>query len=407
LSSGAIRTAAVVGGGPAGLIAAETLARAGVTVTVYDQMPSVGRKFLIAGRGGLNLTHSEPFERFLAKYGAASGPLRPALEAFPPERLREWAGGLGEATFVGSSGRVFPRAWKGSPLLRAWLRRLDALGVAFRVRHRRTGWGGEGELLFGAPQGEVAIQADATILALGGGSWARLGSDGSWVSILRRAGVQVRDLLPANTGVRVPWSAFLLDRFEGAPLKRIGLTHAGQTVRGEANITRDGLEGGAIYAVAASLRDEVHRRDDTTLLVDLRPDLTLPDLTHALSRERGKLSMSNFLRKAAGLPPVAIALMREGFGRVLPGPTAADLAAALKAVPLRVVGTDSLDRAISSAGGLDLNEIDGHFMLKRLPGTFVSGEMLDWEAPTGGYLLQACFATGVAAAEGALRFSAT
>jgi uncharacterized flavoprotein (TIGR03862 family) len=373
-----------------------------VTVTVYDRMPSVGRKFLIAGRGGLNLTHTEPFERFLARYGAAAGPLRPALESFPPERLREWADELGEATFVGSSGRVFPRAWKASPLLRAWLRRLDALGVAFCVRHRWTGWGEEGELFFAAPEGEVLIQSDATILALGGGSWARLGSDGSWVSILKGAGVQVRDLLPANTGVRVPWSAFLLDRFEGAPLKRIALAHAGRTVRGEANITRAGLEGGAVYAVAASLRDEVHRRGDATLVVDLRPDLSLPDLTRALSRERGKLSMAGFLRKAAGVPPVAIALLHEGYGRELPGPAAADLAAALKSVPLRVIGTDTLDRAISSAGGVDLNEIDRRFMLKRLPGTFVAGEMLDWEAPTGGYLLQACFATGVAAAEGAL-----
>ena len=400
------RIAAVIGGGPAGLIAAETLARAGVSVTVYDRMPSVGRKLLIAGRSGLNLTHSEPFDRFLTRYGEAAERLRPALEAFPPERLREWAEGLGQETFVGSSGRVFPRAWKASPLLRAWLGRLDELGVTIRPRHRWIGLSPRGELLFDGPEGQVSVRPDATILALGGGSWPRLGTDGSWVSILREAGIGVRDLVPANTGLRIAWSAHLLERHEGAPLKRIALTHAGRAARGEANITRTGLEGGAVYAVAASVRDEIAGRGEAILTVDLRPDLSADDLARSMSRGRGKQSLSSFLRKAAGLSPAAIGILREGFGPALPTDPQA-LAALLKSVPLRVTGTDSLDRAISSAGGVRLDEIDDCFMLKRLPGIFAAGEMLDWEAPTGGYLLQACFATGVAAAEGVLTHLAT
>jgi uncharacterized flavoprotein (TIGR03862 family) len=365
-------------------------------------MPSVGRKLLIAGRSGLNLTHTEPLQHFQTRYGAAADRLRPALRAFPPERLRAWADALGADTFVGSSGRVFPRAWKASPLLRAWLRRLNDLGVTFRLRHRWTGFGPDGALRLVGPEGEISVRADAAILALGGGSWARLGSDGGWVPILRAAGVDVRDLVPANTGLRIQWSATLIERCEGAPLKRIALTHSGRTVRGEANITRTGLEGGAVYAVAASVRDEVASRGEAVLQVDLRPDLSAEALAGALGRERGKQSLSSFLRKAAALSPAAIALLREGRGNALPaGP--GDLAGAIKAVPLRVLGTDSLDRAISSAGGIALPEIDEHLMLKHLPGIFVAGEMLDWEAPTGGYLLQACFATGVAAAKGVLR----
>ncbi len=370
-------------------------------MTVFDRMPSVGRKFLLAGRSGLNLTHSEPFERFLARYGTEADRLRPALEAFPPERLRAWAEELGQDTFVGSSGRVFPRAWKASPLLRAWLNRLGELGVGFRLRHRWIGLGPDGEMTFDSPDGGVSVRPDATILALGGGSWPRLGSDGDWIAPLRLAGVRVRDLVPANTGLLVAWSEMVRSRFEGEPLKRIALSHAGRTVRGEANVTRRGLEGGAIYAIAASLRDALASGRDAMLHIDLRPDLSVEDLARALSRERGKQSLSTFLRKAAGLSPLAIALLREGFSTTLPS-DAGKLAAAIKAVPLPVTGTDSLDRAISSAGGILLDEVDEHFMLKRLPGLFIAGEMLDWEAPTGGYLLQACFATGVAAAEGVL-----
>ncbi len=370
-------------------------------VTVFDRMPSVGRKFLLAGRGGLNLTHSEPFARFLPRYGTAAEKLRPALEAFPPERLRAWAEELGQDTFVGSSRRVFPRAWKASPLLRAWLNRLGELGVAFRLRHRWTGFGPDGEMTFDSPEGEVSVRPDASILALGGGSWPRLGSDGGWIAPLRHAGVRIRDLVPANTGLLVAWSEVFRSRFEGEPLKRIALSHDGRTVRGEANVTRRGIEGGAIYAVAAPLRDALASGRHAMLHVDLRPDLAADDLARALSRERGKQSLSTFLRKAAGLSPVAIALLREGFSTAPPDDVG-ELAAAIKAVPLRVTGTDSLDRAISSGGGVLLDEVDEHFMLKRLPGLYISGEMLDWEAPTGGYLLQGCFATGVAAAEGVL-----
>jgi len=364
-------------------------------------MQSAGRKFLLAGRGGLNLTHSEPFERFTSRYGTTAETLRPTLEAFSPERLRAWAAELGQETVVGSSGRVFPQAWKASPLLRAWLRRLDELGVVFRLRHRWSGFGPAGALLFDTPDGEVSVQPGATVLALGGGSWARLGSDGSWVSILRAAGVQVRDLAPANTGLRVAWSETFLARFEGEPLKRIAVSHGDLAVRGEGTITKRGIEGGAIYAIAGSVRDALAEGRDGTLHVDLRPDLSTEDLALSLSRERGKQSLSTFLRKAAGLSPVAISLLREGFGPAVPSEAGA-LAAAIKAVPLRATGTDSLDRAISSAGGIPFEALNEHLMVKRLPGIFAAGEMLDWEAPTGGYLLQACFATGVAAARGVL-----
>ena len=382
-------------------MAAETLARAGVGVTVFDRMPSVGRKFLLAGRGGLNLTHSEPFERFSTRYGATAETLRPILEAFSPERLRAWAEELGQETIVGSSGRVFPQAWKASPLLRAWLKRLDEFGVVFRLRHRWIGFGPDGALNFDSPEGEVSVRPDATLLALGGGSWARLGSDGGWIATLREAGVPVRDLVPANTGLLVAWSETFLARFDGDPLKRIAVSHGGRAVRGEASVTRRGLEGGAIYAIAGAVRDALAGGGDGTLQVDLRPDLSHEDLARGLSRERGKQSLSTFLRKAAGLSPVAIGLLREGYGPALPGGPV-ELAVAIKAVPLRVTGTDSLDRAISSAGGVPFSEVDQGLMLTRRRGIFVAGEMLDWEAPTGGYLLQACFATGVAAARGVL-----
>jgi uncharacterized flavoprotein (TIGR03862 family) len=373
---------------------------------MFDRIPSVGRKLLIAGRGGLNLTHTEPFERFVARYGIAAERLRPAISAFPPERLRAWADELGAETFVGSSGRVFPRAWKASPLLRAWLRRLDGLGVDFRLQHRWTGFGDDGALLFDGPGSQVMVRPRAAILALGGGSWGRLGSDGGWVPALRRTGVQVRDLAPANAGLRIAWSETFRSRFEGAPLKRIALSHGGRSVRGEANVTKAGLEGGAVYALASSVRDALARDGSAVLRVDLRPDFSADDLVQALSRDRAKQSLSTFLRKAVGLTPVAIGLLREGFATALPHDPGA-LAGAIKAVLLRVTGIDSLDRAISSAGGILLDEVDEHFMLKRLPGIFAAGEMLDWEAPTGGYLLQACFATGIAAAEGAVEWLRT
>jgi uncharacterized flavoprotein (TIGR03862 family) len=391
---------AVIGGGPAGLIAAEVLGRAGIKVTVYDRMPSVGRKLLMAGRGGLNLTHSEEFERFVARYADARPQLEPLIGAFAPTDLRAWSEGLGQETFVGSSGRVFPKAFKASPLLRAWRQRLEGLGVRFALRHLWQGWDEEGRLIFTDAAGEpVQAQPAATILALGGASWPRLGSDGSWVELLAQRGIAGVTLRPANMGFTLPWSPFMR-RHEGEPLKRIALAFEGTTVRGEAIVTADGIEGGAVYALSARLRDAVERDGSALLHIDLRPDITQETLLRKLQSPRKGQSASTFLRKAAGLSPVGIALLREASPALPTEPEA--LALLIKAVPLRLTGTKSLERAISTAGGVPFNELDDHLMLRRMPGVFVAGEMLDWEAPTGGYLLQATFATGIAAARGVL-----
>ena len=400
---------AVIGAGPAGLMAAEVLAERGARVTIYDRMPSAGRKFLLAGRGGLNLTHSEDIGPFLSRYGAAMPHLRAAIEAFPPAAVRAWCEGLGQDTFVGSSGRVFPKAFKTSPLLRAWLRRLDGVGVAFKLRHHWTGWDEQGDTMFETPEGNVGVHADATVLALGGASWPRLGSDGGWVDALANAGVAVAPLRPANCGFVVNWSDVFRERFEGQPLKRIGLSFGGQSVRGEALITRQGLEGGGIYALAAPLREAIAAAGEAVLHIALRPDLTAADLQRRLEAPRHKQSLSTFLRKTVNLSPPAIGLLHEAIVST-PGRfaemDAADLAALIDAVPVRLVGTASLDRAISTAGGVSFDAIYDAFMLRRRPGVFVAGEMLDWEAPTGGYLLQASFATGVMAARGALTWLA-
>lgn len=389
----------VIGAGPAGLMAAETLAAGGCRVTIHDRMPSPARKFLIAGRGGLNLTHSEPRARFLARYGAAADWLTPVLDAFPPGRLRAWASGLGEPTFVGSSGRVFPTSFKASPLLRAWLGRLDALGVRLASRQRWLGWTREGALRFETLEGDIEVTADAVVLALGGASWPRLGSDGGWADILWEEAIEVAPLRAANSGARIGWSQAFGSRFAGAPLKRIALTIDGTSVRGEAMIDGAGLEGGAVYALSATLREAIARDGRAELRVDLRPDLTVEALAARLGRSRKGESMANRLRKAAGLAPAAAGLLREA------GPLPAEpeaLARRIKAVPLEVTGMASLERAISSAGGIVRSMVDDRLMLRARPGVFVAGEMLDWEAPTGGYLLQACFATGHAAACGVL-----
>lgn len=391
---------AIIGAGPAGLIAAEKLAQAGHTVAIYERMASPARKFLLAGRGGLNLTHSEPLDALLDRYGAARAWLEPAIRAFPPQALRDWADGLGAESFVGSSGRVFPKAMKASPLLRAWLARLDGLGVQLHAGRLWTGWNENGALRFSIRGGgEETVKARATLLALGGASWPRLGADGSWVELLEQKGIVIAPLRAANAGFNVVWSALMRDRFAGSPLKRIALSFAGQRVAGEAMIDAGGIEGGAVYALSGSLREALVRDGQAILMIDLRPDLTGPELAHRLAKRRPGETLSNHLRKAAGLSPVAAAILRETAGGSLPAEPEA-LARMIKAAPLRLTGMASLSRAISTTGGVRAEEIDADFMLKHLPGTFVAGEMIDWEAPTGGYLLQACFATGVAAAEG-------
>jgi len=400
---------AVIGAGPAGLMAAEVLAEHGARVTVYDRMPSVGRKFLMAGRGGLNLTHSEDIGPFLQRYGAAMPHLRAAIEAFPPSAVLAWCEGLGQDTFVGSSGRVFPKAFKTSPLLRAWLRRLVDAGVTFKLRHHWVGWDAQSNALFDAPEGRVGLHADAVVLALGGASWPRLGSDGGWVGVLADAGIALAPLRPANCGFLANWSEMFRERFEGQPLKRIGLSFGGQSVRGEALITRQGLEGGGIYALAAPLREAIAAAGEAVLHIALRPDLAVADLQRRLDAPRHKQSLSTFLRKTVHLSPPAIGLLHEAIAAT-PGRfaemDAPALAALINAVPVRLVGTASLDRAISTAGGVSFDAFDDAFMLRRRPGVFVAGEMLDWEAPTGGYLLQASFSTGVAAGRGVLAWLA-
>jgi uncharacterized flavoprotein (TIGR03862 family) len=387
---------AVIGGGPAGLMAAEVLSAAGLRVTVHERMPSFGRKLLMAGRGGLNLTHAEPFERFKTRYGAAGARLGPLLDAFPPQALVAWAEGLGQATFTGSSGRVFPRAMKASPLLRAWLRRLSERGVRLETRAEWLGWDEAGALVF---RDRPAERFDAVVLALGGASWPRLGSTGGWAEILQAKGVEVAPFRPANCGFVVAWSEAFRTRFAGTPLKRLALSFAGRSVRGEAVITGYGIEGGGIYALSAPLREAIERDGRAVLELDLRPDVSAAQLAGKLSRPRGGQSLANVLRKAAGLTPVAVNLIREAHGGAMPE----NLAHAIKRIPLALTSARGLERAISSAGGIAWSAVDENLMLKALPGVFVAGEMLDWEAPTGGYLLQACFATGVAAARGVLK----
>ena len=383
-------TVAVVGAGPAGLIAAETLAHAGQHVTVFDHMPNPARKFLIAGRGGLNLTHSEDFSRLLTRYGTARARLEPALRAFPPEALVAWCEALGQATFVGSSGRVFPRAMKASPLLRAWLRRLSGLGVRLEPRHRLVEVSPQGALRFATPGGEVTLTPSATVLALGGASWPRLGSDGLWPALL--PGVRMAPFRPSNVGFRVAWSEHFRARCAGHPLKRIAASFRGTTVPGEAMLTEAGLEGGAVYALSAPLREAIAAEGFATLHLDLAPGRAL-----GLDGPARGVSTSNRLRRA-GLSPAAIGLVQEA----LHGGAPPALETLVHALPVRLTAPMPIDRAISSAGGIAWESVGQDFALLGYDKIFVAGEMLDWEAPTGGYLLQACFATGVAAAKGAL-----
>jgi uncharacterized flavoprotein (TIGR03862 family) len=394
---------AIIGGGPAGLMAAEHLSAALdrdlYRVTVYDAMPSVARKFLLAGKSGLNITHSEPYERFATRFGSASPWLRRALDGFTPESVRNWAAGLGTETFVGTSGRVFPTAMKASPLLRAWLRRLEAQGVAIRTRHRFCGYDENGGLIFETPDGALRVQPDAVLLALGGASWPRLGSDALWMPWLADKGVETCAFLPANCGFDIDWSETFRARFSGAPIKSVTATSDAGRKRGEFVISKHGIEGSLVYAHAAALRDRLTGDGRADLILDLAPDRTADRLARDLGKQDAKASFSNRLRKGAGIDGVKLALLRELTPDAAQMPAAA-LAERIKTLPLQVQRPRPIAEAISSAGGIALDAVDDGLMLKAMPGTFVAGEMLDWEAPTGGYLLTACFATGLAAARG-------
>lgn len=396
---------AIIGAGPAGLIAAETLATAGLAVRVYEKSPAPARKFLMAGRGGLNLTHSEPFDAFLSRYGQAAAFLKPALQAFPPEKLIAWCNGLGIETFVGSSGRVFPKTMKASPLLRAWLARLNQLGVTIKTSCPWVGWDRQtaSPLIQDETGAPICVPASATLLAVGGASWPRLSGGGAWSAITDDLALPRIPFAPANCGFIVPWSPIFADKFAGTPLKPVVLSFADRTLQGEIMITAQGLEGGAIYALSAALRDAIARTGFADLIIDLRPGLSLETLSKRLSMPRGAHSLSTHLAKTAGLSREAIGLFQEvKHARGLDPQTPHQIAQTLKALPVRLTATTGLDRAISCAGGLDLNALDARYMCRTLPGLFAAGEMLNWEAPTGGYLLQACFSTGVAAAHGLL-----
>ncbi|MFZ4761780.1 MAG: TIGR03862 family flavoprotein [Alphaproteobacteria bacterium] len=404
---------AIIGAGPCGLMAAEVLAMAGLRVSIYDQMPSPARKLLIAGRGGLNLTHTEPRENLLQRYGAAMEWLRPAIEAFPPEALRAWCEGLGQETFIGSSGRVFPKSMKAVALLRAWLKRLEELGVNYYPRHEWQGWQGLALQFLKNGAEIITVQPDATLLALGGASWPRLGSNGQWLDILLKDNIEIAPLRPANCGFIVPWSDYFSQRFAGQPLKPIAITHEGITRQGEAMITAQGIEGGVIYALSASLRDAIEAKGSALLQLDLRPSMTLEALTQKLHTHRGRKSLASFLR-SVGFSSLAISLLHEvtapeQLKLASPANLAApaNLATMLKNLPLTLTANAGMARAISSAGGIKQVAMTEDFMLKARIGVFAAGEMLDWEAPTGGYLLQACFSTAVAASGGIIRYCQT
>lgn len=402
---------AVIGGGPAGLMAAETLAAAGARVDLYDAMPSVGRKFLLAGRGGLNLTHGEPLPAFLSRYREQASWVESWLADFGPQALRDWAQGLGVDTFVGTSGRVFPAAMKAAPLLRAWLHRLRAQDVRIHARHRWTGWDESGQLRFSSPAGETRVRADAVILALGGGSWSRLGSDGAWAPMLAEKGVDVAPLRPANCGFQADWSAHFQERHAGEPLKSVAARvldtaspDSGENAcwrRGEIMLTRDGLEGGLVYALSSDLRQALDRTGEAVLAIDLLPDRDAAWVAGQVLYPRGAKSLSSHLRSRLNLHGAKAGLLRECLGRD-DYADPARLAAAIKRLPVRLTGMRPMDEAISTAGGIRRQAMDERLMLLALPGVFCAGEMLDWDAPTGGYLLTACFAGGRAAARHAL-----
>ncbi|MBK5376868.1 TIGR03862 family flavoprotein [Pseudomonas sp. TH43] len=396
---------AIIGGGPAGLMAAEVLSQAGIRVDLYDGMPSVGRKFLLAGVGGMNITHSEAYPAFLSRYAERAPNIAPLLRDFDADALCKWIHDLGIETFIGSSGRVFPTDMKAAPLLRAWLKRLRDSGVVIHTRHRWLGWDETGALRFACPDGEITLKPDATLLALGGGSWSRLGSDGAWMLALEQRGVGLAPLQPSNCGFEVQaWSELMVSKFAGAPLKNIAIGLNDDIPRlGECVITATGIEGSLIYALSAPIREAINVHGAATIHIDLLPGRPVDKLQAALSKPRGSRSMAKHLHSQVGIDGVKAALLRE----LTDAATFADpalLARAIKALPLTLVKTRPLDEAISSAGGVKFEAMDERLMLKALPGVFCAGEMLDWEAPTGGYLLTGCFASGRAAGLGVLQW---
>jgi len=408
----------IIGGGPAGLMAAEVISTRGVKVDVYDSMPSLGRKFLMAGKSGLNITHSEPFEQFVARYGKRRAKIEPLLKMFGPEQLRAWVHGFGIETFVGTSGRVFPVGMKASPLLRAWLTRLNASGVDFHLRHKWTGFlspnsapaavlGGDegalGAMKFETPDGDVTVKADAVVLALGGGSWRKLGSDGAWVPWLRQAGAEIEPLKPSNCGFDVAWSPHFREKFDGYPIKSAILSFGTFHQQGEFIVTKEGVEGSLIYAASALIRDEIDAKGKAVIELDMSPDRSLEWLVEKLSKPRGSRTMASHLEKTVGIKGVKAGLLRE-FVSKEDLSNAEKLAHAIKHLPIPLIATRPLDEAISSAGGVTFESLDEHLMLRTIPGIFCAGEMLDWESPTGGYLITACMASGYTAGIGVLNW---
>jgi len=397
------KSVAVIGGGPAGLMAAEVISAQGMKVDVYDSMSSLGRKFLMAGKSGLNITHSEPLEQFVSRYRSRREQMEPLLKAFGPDQLRLWVHGLGIDTFVGTSGRVFPIGMKASPLLRAWLKRLDEAGVKVHLRHKWLGWNDDKSLKFSTPDGEKNIKADGVVLALGGGSWSRLGSDGAWIPWLEQAGAKVEALKPSNCGFDVSWSPHFRERFEGHPIKSVVLSFSNFRQQGEFIVTKEGLEGSLIYAASALIRDEIYANGKAVIDLDLASDRSLEWLTEKLSKPRSSHSMASHLERTAGIKGVKAGLLREFVSKEdFANPEA--LAYSIKHLQIPLVAPRPLDEAISSAGGVMFESLNENLMLRTVPGVFCAGEMLDWEAPTGGYLLTACFASGYAAGNGVLQW---
>jgi len=397
------KTVAIIGGGPAGLMAAEVIGAHGVKADVYDSMPSVGRKFLMAGKSGLNITHSEPFEQFVSRYGKHRANIEPLLKMFGPDNIRAWAHELGIETFVGTSGRVFPAGMKASPLLRAWLKRLSASRVTLHLRHKWTGFLPDKSLRLETPDGEASIQADAVVLALGGGSWRRLGSDGAWIPWLKQVGVEVEPFRPSNCGFDVAWSPHFRERFDGYPIKSAILTFGTFRQQGEFIITKEGVEGSLIYAASAMLRDEIETGGKAVIELDMAPDRSVEWLIEKLSKPRGSRTMASHLERTVGIKGVKAGLLRE-FVSKEDFTNAGRLAHAIKHLRIPLISPRPLDEAISSAGGVKFESLDEHLMLRTLPGVFCAGEMLDWEAPTGGYLITACMASGYAAGNSVLRW---